>query len=248
MSKQSNLFAGRRICWFSCGAASAVAAKLTLEKHPDAEIVYCDTSRNEHPDNTRFLADVEQWLGVKCKIIQSDKYSTIEEVFAATRYMSGIAGARCTTELKKIPRFAYQNPEDIHIFGLTADEGKRIKQFEDNNHDLNLGWPLRDAGITKANTLMLIAAAGIRLPAMYELGYANNNCLGCVKSQSPAYWNKIRVDFPKAFESRATQSRELGVRLVRYKGERIFLDELPANETEVVVEDLSCGPQCVVNE
>ena len=33
--------AQRRVVWFSCGAASAVAAKVTLEKDPAATIVYC---------------------------------------------------------------------------------------------------------------------------------------------------------------------------------------------------------------
>ena len=37
----------RVVSWFSCGAASAVAAKMALEKFgPDVEVVYCDTSRN----------------------------------------------------------------------------------------------------------------------------------------------------------------------------------------------------------
>jgi len=42
------------------------------------------------------------------------------------------------------------------------------------------------------------------------------------------------------------QSRELGVRLTRLKGERIFLDEIPADydSTEALVENISCGPDC----
>lgn len=31
---------------------------------------------------------------------------------------------------------------------------------------------------------------------MYDLGYANNNCIGCVKG-GIGYWNKIRIDFPE---------------------------------------------------
>lgn len=207
-------------------------------------MLYCNTSRNEHPDNARFKADVERWLGVTVKLLNNAKYSTVEEVFDGERYMSGPAGARCTTELKKKPRFQYQDAADTHIFGLTADEEDRIEQFEGNNHELLLEWPLRDAGLTKADCLKVVADAGIELPWMYRLGYANNNCLGCVKATSPSYWNKVRVDFPDAFASRCEQSRRLGVRLVRYKGERIFLDELPAAATEQIKEDLSCGPQC----
>ena len=57
---QPSFFRGRVLVWFSCGAASACAAKLTLEQYPDAEILYCDTLAFEHPDNRRFIADVEK--------------------------------------------------------------------------------------------------------------------------------------------------------------------------------------------
>ena len=38
------------ICGYPCGAASAVATKIALEKYPDAEIYRNDTG-SEHPDN-----------------------------------------------------------------------------------------------------------------------------------------------------------------------------------------------------
>ena len=55
----------RIIGWFSCGAASAVAVKLTR-----ALPVYCDTGA-EHPDNIRFLADCERWFGLKVERLKS---------------------------------------------------------------------------------------------------------------------------------------------------------------------------------
>lgn len=242
---QTSMLPGRRNVWFSCGAASAVAAKLAVDVHgKDVELLYCNTLKNEHGDNMRFLRDVEQWLGVSVKIISSEKYETCEEVWEDRQYMSGPAGAPCTVELKKVPRFAYQWAEDVHIFGLTADEGRRIDRFSHDNHDLFLEWNLRDAGITKADCYEIVKEAGIVLPEMYRLGYENNNCIGCVKATSPHYWNRVRKTHPATFAKRAEQSRRIGCRLVRYKGERIFLDELPPEAAEVVPEDLSCGPQC----
>lgn len=230
----------KSIVWFSCGVASACAAKLM----PDAEVVYCDTSRDEHPDNMRFLADVEKWIGRKITIIRSADFATIDEVFEKTKYMAGIAGARCTTELKKIPRLKYAEPDAINAFGFTADELGRIADFRQNNPDMHLTWPLLDAGLTKALCIWMVTAAGIELPMMYRLGYDHNNCLGCVKATSPKYWNMIRRDFPAVFEQRAKRSREIGARLTRVRGERIFLDELSPKEMEDLREDLSCGPQC----
>jgi len=131
----------RRVVWFSYGAASAVAAKIAIEKYGPlgCHIVHCDTLADEHEDNARFLQDFEKWLDVKVTTIGSDKYKTTTEVFEARKYMSGVKGASCTVELKKKPRFAYQKPDDVHVFGLTADEKKRIKTFEANNHELFCG-------------------------------------------------------------------------------------------------------------
>ena len=236
----------RVVSWFSCGAASAVAAKMALEKFgPGVEVVYCDTSRNEHPDNARFMADVERWLGVKVTRLSSDKFKTVEQVFAKQRYMSGPFGAPCTVALKKVPRFKWQRADDVHVFGYTADEGKRIRNFEKNNPDMILSWVLRDGGITKKMCYRVLMKAGIELPAMYLLGYKNNNCLGCVKATSPGYWAKIKTDFPKVYAARVAQSRNIGTRLVEFKGKRIFLDELPEGKYgRYKAEDISCGPEC----
>lgn len=236
----------RHLIWFSCGAASAALAKIVCEREPDAVPVYCDTSASEHPDGLRFMRDVEEWIGRKVTRIASEKYTTVEDVFTARRYMAGIAGAPCTVALKKVPRFCFQKAHDTHHFGLTADETHRIDRFEGNNPDMILEWVLRDQGITKAECLRRVSDAGIEMHAMYRLGYRNANCLGCVKAQSPAYWQRIRADFPDVFARRVKQSRELGVRLARLHGERVFIDELPSDAPLLpyIDENVSCGPEC----
>lgn len=243
----------RTVVWFSCGAASACAAALAVahckEHGREVHVVYCDTLAEEHPDNMRFLQDVERWIGQPIEIIRSAKYASISDVFEQTRYMSGIKGARCTVEMKKIPRFAYQQPDDMHVFGLTADEGKRIANFEGNNPDLNLYWVLREWGLTKADCYTMLENAGIELPVMYSLGFKNNNCIGCVKATSAKYWANVRRHFPIIFALRAEQSRRLKVRLVRYKGVRMFLDELPLNIEDLTPEeDIECGPICLTSD
>lgn len=237
---------GRIIVWFSCGAASAVAAHLTLQQFPSAEIVYCDTMASEHPDNKRFFDDVQEWLGKDIKIIKSPKYATIDDVFEARKYLAGIAGAPCTVEMKKLPRFAFQDAADKHVFGLTVEESDRIDDFQKNNPELGCLWILRDKGITKEYCLHMLEKAGIEIPAMYKLGFRNNNCIGCVKASSIKYWQRVKLHFPDVFAKRAKQSRRFGARLVRLDGQRIFLDEMPSccdffGEEE---ENVSCGPQC----
>jgi len=242
---------GRVIVWFSCGAASASAAKFAVEKYSDVHVVYCNTFPSEHPDNLRFFNDIEKWINKKIEIITSKKYATIEDSFEPRGvgnpgYMSGVAGARCTREMKKIPREDYQLPNDLHIFGLTADEEKRIARFEKSNPDLEVEWILRDNRITKELCFSMLHEAGIKLPAMYSLGFEHNNCIGCVKSSSPKYWDKVRKLFPAIFKNRCEQSRRIGCRLLVYHGERIFLDQLPELNTDQTPEqDIECGVFCV---
>lgn len=241
----------RTLSWFSCGAASAVASKLAIAKYgTDCEVVYCDTSDTEHPDNMRFLHQIEEWLGQSIKVIKSDRYTSVDDVIEKRRYMAGVAGALCTVEMKKMPRFAYQDPDDIHVFGYTSEEQPRIQRIREANPELRLDFTLAEAGLTKRNCWEMLLDVGIELPAMYRLGYKNNNCLGCVKATSSKYWRAIRHDFPEVFEKRVAQSRELNVRLAYWKGKRVFLDELPAGYDEKQKngsEDLSCGPECAAS-
>lgn len=238
--------AERVLVWFSCGAASAVAAKLAVETYGDrAVVVYCDTMATEHPDNARFFADVERWIGRAIVKIKSDKYATIDEVFERTRFMAGPHGARCTTELKKLPRVAFQTDRDTHIFGYTAEEERRAAAFEEHNPGLAVEWLLIDRGYSKAGCLRALDIAGIALPAMYGLGFDHNNCLGCPKATSPGYWNRIRRLFPDVFARRALQSRILGVRLARIGDERISLDDLPP-DADGPDDDIDCGPACQI--
>lgn len=236
----------RVIVWFSCGEASAVAAYLAVEKYPmRSEIVYCNTLASEHPDNRRFLIDVSHWIGKSITVIESHKYESVDDVFESERYMAGIAGARCTIEMKKLPRQMFQRPTDTHIFGFTVDEGKRFERFKRQNPGLKLEWILGDKFIRKSDCARILERAGIKRPEMYGLGFEHNNCLGCVKATSPTYWQRVARCFPDVFARRSAQSREIGARLVRVDGTRIFLDELDLNRNFGEPDgDIECGPYC----
>jgi len=236
----------RFIAWFSCGAPSAVASKLAVEKH-DAVVVCCDTRPSEHPDNYRFSAEIESWIGKPIVYIRNDEYNTVDDVFERERYMAGVRGARCTTELKKQPRMQFAAPDDTHVFGLCSDESKRIREFNQRNPDMKLWWVLQEERLTKQDCIGIVRMAGIQLPEMYRLGFDNNNCPGCVKASSPWYWDMIRTQFPEVFKRRCEQSREIGARLVEITHHnRIFLDELPPGPFPKIKEQLSCGPECGV--
>src|SRR5262245_41650458 len=215
----------RTVGWFSCGAASAVAVKLT-----GAQPVYCETG-SEHPDNQRFLTDCEHWFGRPVERLRSEKYHDTWHVWEKTRYLAGIEGARCTIELKVKPRLAFQLPTDIHVFGYTADadDVARASRLRQTYPELTIVTPLIERGLTKEACLAMVERSGIALPPLYSMGFRNNNCLPCVKATSTSYWALVRQNFPAQFDRMATLSRELNVRLCRINGERRFIDEIPAD-------------------
>jgi hypothetical protein len=174
----------RTVSWFSCGAASAVATKLA---DPDV-IAYCDTG-SEDSDNARFMLDCERWFGMSVMKLKNEKWQDTWDVWEKRKFLSGISGAPCTSELKVAPRLAFQMPDDIHVFGYTADASdvKRAEVLRENWPDMKISTPLIDRGITKAGCLSMILSAGIQPPRVYAMGFPNANCIPCVKATSPAY-------------------------------------------------------------
>lgn len=234
----------RIVSWFSCGAASAVATKKALEKYGDKVIIASCVVENEHPDNERFLQDCEKWYGQSILRLRSDKFKDCWEVWEKTKYLVGPKGARCTTEMKKLVRQRFQKVSDIQIFGFTAEETHRADRFMEQNPEVHLETPLIEFGLKKADCFTELRNAGIELPAMYRLGYKNNNCVGCVKGGAK-YWSSIRRDFPEVFARMVELEKKLGVKILKVKGKRIFLDELPLNYRSNQVEpEMECGLWC----
>jgi len=216
--------------WFSCGAASAAAAKLTLDLYGKGRVrVVNNPVLEEDEDNRRFLADVQDWLGVEIESATHDKYpdGSAVKVWDDRAYMSGVAGAPCTTIVKKQARQQWEsrNPIDYIVLGFTADERRRHDMFVKTERG-NVIPVLIDAGMTKQDCFEMLNREGLKLPRVYAEGYPNANCIGCVKATSPTYWNLVRETRPEVFASRAEQSRRIGARLVRIRNRRAFLDEL----------------------
>jgi hypothetical protein len=222
----------RTLCWISGGAASVIAAKIELTDNPAAICVRCDTN-NEDEDNQRFEAEALYWLNAEFHIIKSQDYDGVVDVWEKRKFMAGPKGAPCTLETKIIPRLEFQRPDDIHVFGYTADKPDvaRFARLKANYPELIVKAPLIAAGIDKSGALAMLLRAGLTPPRTYAMGFPNANCLqtGCVKATSPDYWSLFRQKFPERFAAMAERSRRIGARLARINDERIFIDEIPAD-------------------
>lgn len=221
-----------------------MATKLALKKHGErAVIAYIDTG-SEHPDNERFLADCERWFGRPIQRLKSKRYRDVWQVWEERRYLVGQGRALCTTELKKLVRREFERPDDVQVFGYTYDEVARAERFRAQNFEVTLETPLIDEFLTKRDCLAIIERAGIELPAMYRLGYQNNNCIGCVKG-GMGYWNKIRRDFPGTFVRMAELERKLSATIFRENGEPLYLDQLDPKRGNAQDEpDFECSLLC----
>lgn len=239
------------VVWFSHGAASAVAWEQTLLRYGHACKVTAVNNpvAEEDEDNRRFGRDVSAWLGAPLIEYRSWRWlnASAVDVWEKERAMSFPHGAPCTTHLKKRARQEYEklNHVDWHVFGFAAEEKRRHENFVVSERS-NVLPVLIEAGLTRQDCANRLTGAGIVLPRVYAEGYPNANCIGCVKATSPTYWNLVRRTRPEIFRQRAEQSRRLGVRLVRYEGQRIFLDELPTNATgrPLKTMKIECGVFC----
>lgn len=228
----------RIVCWFSHGIASTIATKLTIMannkmKQPKKVVVADIYLEEEHKDNIRFYKEVKEWLledlseeemsRVEFTTLMNEKYQgSVDNVINTSRYMSGIYGAMCTSVLKKEVRYSWQQPNDVHVFGMTVEEQSRIDRLLDGEADILVFAPLIEQGLTKMDCFDWFSVSNIKPPIMYELGFNNNNCKGCLKASGAGYWNLTRKLFKDLFDERARQEEWLGVALVKIAGNVIL--------------------------
>lgn len=210
------------------------------------KIIYTHVE-NQHSDSLRFLYDCERLLGRKIEILQSEKYTSVDDVIERTKCINTPYGAPCTKWLKKEVRREWERKNWEHhtyVWGYDVHEKNRSDRIIETMSDYEHEFPLIENGLSKAECHGMASKMGLKRPVMYDLGYPNNNCIGCVKG-GMGYWNKIRLDFPEVFERRAKQEREIGHSCI--KG--VFLDELAPDRGRMdmeVMEDCSITCQLLV--
>jgi len=231
-----------RVSWFSAGVSSAVATKLAIAEID--QIIYTHID-DQHPDTMRFVRDCEIWFGKPVHILQSP-YRSVEAAVRAggSRFVNGPCGANCTRWLKRRVRQEWEARHDdahlMYFWGMDVSERARCERLEDAMPAQEHCFPLVEQNMTKEEAHQTLRASGIKRPAMYDLGYHNNNCIGCVKG-GMGYWNKIRIDFPDVFRRRAEMERRVGGSCLN----GVFLDELDPNrgrQDGPICDD--CGIMC----
>lgn len=232
------------VSWFSAGCSSFIAAYLMRDSLDHC--VYIDIA-NQHSDSMRFLKDAERLLDMPIEVISSEDYASVDDVIERDRFINGQMGAPCTKRLKREVREKWErdngvDESTVYVWGYdtSKNERERAKKLERRLTYVEHSFPLIDACLTKEDVHGMCENLGIARPAMYDMGYRNNNCIGCVKG-GMGYWNKIRVDFPDVFERRARQEREIGASCIN----GVFLDELEPDRGRIEDEVMpDCSIMC----
>ena len=241
--KKENL----NVSWFSTGVSSAVATKLVITELDQILYTHID---DQHSDTLRFIKDCEMWFGKEIQILTSQKAKSVEEACLSAGgkgYINGPTGASCTRTLKRQVRQHWENEigndyKLTYFWGMDYSEQKRADRVCESLPEYKHRFPLIEHKIGKTEAHEILNASSIKRPAMYDLGYHNNNCVGCVKGGA-GYWNKIRIDFPEVFMKRAELERKIGASCI--KG--IYLDELSPSKgrhQSPIVDE--CGLLCSV--
>ncbi len=126
----------------------------------------------------------------------------------------------------------------------------RAEKIQSDNPGQDFEFPLIDANLSKADCLAMVERAGIRLPAMYLLGFNNNNCIGCPKGGA-GYWDKVREEFPVRFYQIADIQEAIGPGAYFLQGEdggRMKLRDLPIGAGRHKEPEISCSFFCDIAE
>jgi hypothetical protein len=229
------------VSWFSAGCSSALATKLAIEKYGKIAVVYIHID-DQHEDTMRFVKDCEEWFGVGIEILQSE----LKNVDTACRKMAFVNspyGAPCTKLLKQRVRHEWETQhgtEYEYVWGMDRTEAKRAERLRNLMVYAKHIFPLIDHNISKEEAHFRVEVTGIRRPKMYDMGYPNNNCIGCVKG-GMGYWNKIRHDFPEVFKARCEMEKIIGGKVFK----DFWLEDLPENRGRIkAIEIPDCGLFC----
>ena len=238
-----------KVCWISAGVSSFIAGWLVHDSVD--EYIYIDVA-DQHPDSMRFIKDCEKALGKPIQILRSEQYHNVEECI---RVFGGVRNVHnyfypCTNWLKKRVRKrweeAHEGEEITYIWGMDMDEQHRADRLVEGMPQFEHEFPLIDKQLTKAEAHGILASLGIKRPVMYDMGYSNNNCIGCVRG-GIGYWNKIRVDFPEVFVQRAQMERDIGNTILKDAKGPIWLDELAPNRGKMANEIMDeCDIFCMM--
>lgn len=186
----------KHVVMFSGGIGSWATAKIVAEKHgtDDLYLVFSDVKGNnpsphvgEDPDTYRFIDEAVANIGGT--YIYLNEGRDIWEVFKDERFLGNSRLASCSKLLKQRPARKWLeancDPDDTIVYvGIDWTETHRLPAIVRNYKPYQAEAPLTEPPYYDKQQLIDWAQKeGLKTPALYDLGFAHNNCGGgCVKA------------------------------------------------------------------
>lgn len=210
------------IVMYSGGIGSWAVAKRVVEQYGSDKVtlLFSDvrgSSTNEHagedPDTYRFIEETTKKLGAKLVTLSDGR--NIWEVFKDEKMLGNSRLALCSRILKQEPAKKYLkenfDPETTFIYlGIDWTESHRLEGAKLRYSPYNVSAPLINPPyLTKKDMLKMCEDEGIKPPALYERGYAHNNCGGgCVRAGQGSFKHLLE-DNPERFKFWEEKEKEM---------------------------------------
>lgn len=207
----------KHIVMFSGGMGSYLAAKRVIAAYgaQNTTLLFADTSM-EDEDLYRFLTDAQAKLDCPLVILKDGR--TPWDVFFERRFLGNSRVDLCSRILKREPCTKWLKehcvPEETRIYvGIDWSESHRYARIVERNKVWRYFAPLCDAPyLSPQQAKDELRADGLKLPRLYEEGFAHNNCGGfCVKA-GQAHFANLLSKRPEAYayhEGKEEQIRQM---------------------------------------
>lgn len=223
---------------FSGGACSFFAAKRVIERYGKDRVVllFADT-KMEDEDLYRFLEDCEAHLGMP--IIRIADGRTPWEVFFAERFLGNSRVDPCSKILKRELLWSWLERNapkaTVHV-GLDWTEEHRLERLRNYRPGVIIEAPMMWKPIVdKPEMLVKLRKLGIKIPRLYAMGFAHNNCGGfCIKS-GQAQFRLLLKTMPERYALHEAQ--ELKLRAYLEKDVAILRDRKGGKSRPLTLEE-----------
>ena len=233
----------KHVVKYSGGLGSWGAAARVIERfgRDDVVLLFTDT-RMEDEDLYRFLDETTADFGVPLTRIADGR--TPWEVFSDVRFLGNTRVDPCSKILKrdladKWLRANCASGDTVCYLGIDWTEAHRYhatkQQFVQMGYRLEA--PLCEAPyLSKRDLQAMLAARGIALPRLYDLGFAHNNCGGfCIKAGQGHFANLLRK-LPERYAYH--EAKEEALRRALGKDVAIMRDRRGGESTSLTMREL----------
>lgn len=191
---------------YSGGIESWAAARRVIAEHGPSDVVllFADTLV-EDPDLYRFLDQTSAQFGIPVTVVADGR--TPFEVYQDRRFLGNSLIAPCSKFLKQIPcrtwLEANAEPDNTILYvGIDHEEGAR------RTPGIVAGWapwkvrfPMNEPPYLSKQDMFDLCENqhGIRVPEMYKLGFAHNNCGGVCVRAGQKHWKHLHKVHPARY-------------------------------------------------